>query len=56
MEKGCDPVIGRRQKKKGMSWREVGSRSLGILKVVELNNQWEKLWFPQEAANDGVGA
>ena len=52
MEKGCDQVIGRRQKKKGMSWRKVGSRSLGILKVVELNNQWEKWWFPQEAAND----
>lgn len=42
MEKGCDQVIGRRQKKKGMSWRDVGSRSLGILKVVELNQQWEK--------------
>lgn len=54
MEKGCDQVIGRRQKKKGMSWRAVGSKSLGILKVVELNNQWEKLWFPQEAANDSL--
>lgn len=52
MEKGCDQVIGRRQKKKGMSWRAVGSRSLGILKVVELNNEWEKLWFPKDAAND----
>jgi hypothetical protein len=52
VEKGCDQVIGRRQKKKGMSWREVGSRSLGILKVAELNNRWEELWFPKEAAND----
>jgi hypothetical protein len=52
MEKGCDQVIGRRQKKKGMSWREVGSRSLGLLKVAELNNHWEALWFPKEAAND----
>ena len=54
MEKGCDQVIGHRQKKKGMSWRAVGSKSLAILKVVELNNQWEKLWFPQEAANDSI--
>lgn len=54
MEKGCDQVIGRRQKKKGMSWRAVGSRSLGILKVVELNNQWERLWFPKDAANDSL--
>ena len=52
VEKGCDQVIGHRQKKKGMSWRKVGSRSLGILKVVELNNRWEELWFPKEAAND----
>ena len=52
IEKGCDQVIGHRQKKKGMSWREVGSRSLGILKVAELNNRWEELWFPKEAAND----
>ena len=52
VEKGCDQVIGRRQKKKGMSWRPLGSRSLGILKVVELNNRWSELWFPKEAAND----
>lgn len=52
VEKGCDQVIGHRQKKKGMSWRKVGSRSLGILKVAELNNRWEELWFPKEAAND----
>jgi hypothetical protein len=52
VEQGGDQVSGHRQKKKGMSWREVGSRSLGILKVVELNNHWEALWFPQQAAND----
>jgi hypothetical protein len=52
IEKGCDQVIGRRQKKKGMSWRPAGSRSLGILKVIELNNEWDSVWFPQEAAND----
>ena len=54
MEKGCDQVIGHRQKKKGMSWRAVRSQSLGILKVVELNHPWEKWWFPQEAANDSL--
>jgi hypothetical protein len=52
IEKGCDQVIGHRQKKKGMSWSEIGSRSLGILKVAELNNKWQELWFANEAAND----
>ena len=52
IEKCCDQVIGHRQKKKGMSWSSVGSRSLGILKVAELNNQWRELWFSNEAAND----
>ena len=52
MEKGCDQVIGYRQKKKGMSWREAGSRGLGILRVVNLNHQWNGFWFPTEAAND----
>ncbi|MCK7477232.1 MAG: hypothetical protein M0C28_06820 [Candidatus Moduliflexus flocculans] len=54
IEKGCDQVIGYRQKKKGMSWRETGSRGLGILKVAELNHQWERFWFPMEAANDST--
>ena len=40
MEKGVDQVVGYRQKKKGMSWCSVGSQSLAILKVVELNGQW----------------
>ncbi|MBK8751629.1 MAG: hypothetical protein IPL99_08240 [Candidatus Competibacteraceae bacterium] len=39
---------------KGMSWRETGSLSLGILRVAELNKQWEQLWFPAEAANDSM--
>ena len=51
MEKGCDQVVGHRQKNKGMSWREAGSRSLGILRVTELNHQWKHFWFPIEAAN-----
>lgn len=48
MEKGVDQVIGARQKHKGMSWSPTGSKALGILKVVELNQQWEQLWFPQQ--------
>ncbi len=50
LEKGVDQVIGVRQKHKGMSWSPTGSKALGILKVVELNQQWEQLWFPQQAA------
>jgi hypothetical protein len=50
MEKGVDQVIGVRQKGKGMSWSAVGSKALGILKVVELNGQWEQHWFPEQAA------
>ena len=50
MEKGVDQVIGVRQKHKGMRWSLTGSKALGILKVVELNQQWEQLWFPQQAA------
>ena len=42
MEKGVDPVIGQRQKDRGMSWSTVGSNALGILKVHELNEQIEE--------------
>jgi len=41
MEKGVDQVIGRRQKDNGMSWSDVGSKALGILKIHELNEQIE---------------
>ncbi|WP_339385019.1 hypothetical protein [Iningainema tapete] len=44
VEKGVDLVVGHRQKKKGMSWRTVGSKALAILKVVELNGQWQHIW------------
>jgi hypothetical protein len=44
MEKGVDQVIGMRQKKKGMSWSQIGSRALALLKIVELNGQWQQLW------------
>ena len=50
MEKGVDQVIGVRQQHKGMSWSPTGSKALGILQVVELNQQWEQLWFPQQVA------
>jgi len=52
VEKACDSVIGKRQKHKAMSWSKLGSRSLAILKVVELNNKWLDIWFPPIAAND----
>ena len=50
MEKGVDLTIGRRQKKKGISWRPKGSRALAVLKVVELNNRWSQIWFSEQAA------
>jgi len=42
MEKGVDQVIGRRQKDNGMSWSEIGSKALGLLKIHELNEQIEE--------------
>ena len=47
MEKRVDIVIGNRQKHKGMSWSELGSRALAILKVTECNGLWKPSWFPQ---------
>jgi hypothetical protein len=49
-EKGVDQVIGVRQKHQGMRGSPTGRKALGILQVVELNQQWEHLWFPQRAA------
>ncbi|MDM8558380.1 hypothetical protein [Candidatus Parabeggiatoa sp. HSG14] len=46
VEKAYDSVIFNRQKRKAMSFRPVGSRSLAILKVVELNHKWLDIWFP----------
>ncbi len=46
MEKAVDQVIGHRQKRKGMSWRPAGSRALALLKVLELNGEWDDFWFP----------
>lgn len=42
IEKGVDQVIGQRQKDQGMSWSEMGSKSLGILKIHELNEHIEE--------------
>ncbi|MDZ4871507.1 MAG: hypothetical protein CLLPBCKN_000895 [Chroococcidiopsis cubana SAG 39.79] len=50
MEKAVDLTVGQRQKNKGMSWRPNGSRALSLLKVAELNGQWQQLWFPALAA------
>jgi hypothetical protein len=44
MEKAVDLAVGIRQKDKGMSWSEAGSRALALLKVVELNGEWDELW------------
>ena len=52
VEKACDQVVGYRQKNKGMSWSSLGSKSLAILKVVLLNNEWGQIWFPETTAND----
>jgi hypothetical protein len=56
VEKGVDQAIGARQKKKGMSWSEVGSKALGILKVVEMNQCWEELWFSEEKEEEEAAA
>jgi len=52
VEKACDCTIGKRQKRKAMSFRLVGSRSLAILRVVELNHKWLGILFPTIASND----
>lgn len=44
MEKAVDQVIGKRQKDNSMSWSRKGSKALAVLKVAELNNQWDSLW------------
>ncbi len=50
MEKAVDQVIGKRQKRKGMSWRPQGSRALALLKILELNGKWQQAWFPDQVA------
>lgn len=43
-ENSVNEVIGARQKKKAMSWRRAGSKSLAVLKTLELNNRWASFW------------
>lgn len=50
MEKAVDQVIGKRQKRKGMSWRPQGSRALALLKILELNGRWQQAWFSSQAS------
>jgi hypothetical protein len=38
------------KKRKGMRWSPQGSEALGILKVIQLNGQWEQFWVPEKAA------
>jgi hypothetical protein len=48
--KAVDRAVGMRQKKKGISWSEAGSRALALVKVVELNGEWDGLWEAAPAA------
>jgi hypothetical protein len=48
--KGVDLTVGSRQKHRGMSWSPKGSKALCLLKVAELNGQWQQLWFPAQQA------
>jgi len=50
VEKAVDQVIGHRQKQKGSSWRSLGSKALAILKILELNGEWQRAWFPAQMA------
>jgi len=50
VEKGVDLTVGSRQKHRGMSWSPKGSKALCLLKVAELNGQWQQLWFPAQSS------
>lgn len=50
VEKGVDLTVGSRQKHRGLSWSPKGSKALCLLKVAELNGQWQQLWFPAQQA------
>ena len=49
-EKKVDLTVGSRQKHRGMSLSSKGSRALCLLKVAELNGQWQQFWFPTQSA------
>lgn len=44
VEKGCDVVIVRRQKKRGMVWSRLGAHLVTVLRSIFLNGEWEDLW------------
>jgi len=50
MESGVNQTVGIRQKNKGMAWSKKGSRALAILKVKQLNNEWDSVWAFNKAA------
>ncbi len=50
VESGVNQVVGERQKHNGMSWSTPGSKSLGILKAVQLNDQWNELFCSERLA------
>jgi len=50
IEKAVDQVVAMRQKHKGMSWSKAGSRSLALLKIAQLNHEWNQLFSLPAAA------
>jgi len=50
MESGVNQSVGLRQKNNIMAWSKKGSRALAILKVKELNNEWDSIWSFNKAA------
>ena len=50
VESGVNQVVGERQKHNGMNRRTSGSKSLGILKAVQLNDQWNELFYSERLA------
>ncbi|MBF0234840.1 MAG: hypothetical protein HQK65_17650 [Desulfamplus sp.] len=50
VESGVNQVVGERQKHNGMSWSASGSKALGILKAVQLNDQWNELFCSERHA------
>lgn len=49
-EVSVNQVIGRLQKKKGMSWTPSGSHALGLLRSLELNQEVDVFWKYKKAA------
>jgi hypothetical protein len=43
-EKANDLLVAHRQKKKAMSWSQIGSNALAVLKSLEINQKWKQYW------------